>query len=137
MAGMFSIIPIDMHGRPVMNFFIRMKDGLPFEHPISKSNLRKSFPALDTNDLPNWIAVFEKTEKPEIGVYEVYSETTYEVVKDVVKEVHKIEKMSPDEKLNKQNKIKELYKDCLNKNYVFDEQKCAIVPKLSIGVTYV
>ena len=60
-----------------MDFFIRIKDGQPFEHPIFGDNFRQAFPDVDVNNLPSEFAKFEHGEKITIGVYEVLENPIY------------------------------------------------------------
>jgi len=41
-----------------MELYIRIKNGQPFEHPISGENLKQAFPHVDTNNLPAGFAKF-------------------------------------------------------------------------------
>ena len=56
--------------------YIRMLDGQPFEHPIVESNLLEAFPDLDLENLPSWLAPFERHDPSEIevGGYELLVE---------------------------------------------------------------
>lgn len=52
--------------------YIRMLDGQPFEHPIVESNLLEAFPDLDLENLPDWLAPFERHDPTgmDVGGYE-------------------------------------------------------------------
>jgi alkylhydroperoxidase/carboxymuconolactone decarboxylase family protein YurZ len=47
-----------------MDCFIRIKDGVPFEHPIHPDNFKDAFPEIDPNNLPEGFAYFKRLEKP-------------------------------------------------------------------------
>lgn len=112
-----------------MELYIRIKNGQPFEHPILKENFRQAFPDVDTNNLPDWVARFERIPQPIIGVYEIYEGVTYEWVDGIVKDVHNVRQMTESEKIEKQNKFKTDW--AVNggfASWVFDENSCYFVP---------
>jgi len=45
--------------------FIRIKNGVPFEHPIVESNMRAAFPSVDLDNLPSNFAEFIRIPRPE------------------------------------------------------------------------
>ena len=83
-----------------MELYIRIKDGQPFEHPISGNNFRLAFPDIDTNNLPPEFARFERVERPMLSEYEtLVSETsTYELIDGVYKDVWHKRDMTAEEK---------------------------------------
>jgi hypothetical protein len=84
-----------------MELYIRIKDGLPFEHPIFGDNFRQAFPHIDTDNLPPEFARFVRVAAPAVGVFEVYVECTYELVDGVYTDVHKVRFMTDEEKATK------------------------------------
>jgi len=80
-----------------MELFIRIKDGQPFEHPISGENFREAFPHIDVNNLPPEFAKFERVEHPKLGLWDFYEGVTYEWFGDVVKDVHHVREMTASE----------------------------------------
>ena len=111
-----------------MELFIQLRNGQPFEHPIMGDNFRQAFPDLDVNNLPPEFARFERISFPTFGVYEV-CETTYEWVDGVVKDVHRIREMTPEEKAAKQKATKDSW--LINTSFVswlFDETTCSFNP---------
>lgn len=46
-----------------MDYIIRIKDGMPFEHPIAIENFVQIYPDVDLNNLPAEFAPFEKATK--------------------------------------------------------------------------
>lgn len=91
-----------------MELFIQIKDGKPFEHPISKDNLCAAFPEIDINNLPASFAKFERVSPPEIGIYEVYVGVTYELVGDIYKDIHHVRNMTESEKLETDKMLAEI-----------------------------
>lgn len=55
-------------------FYIQIRDGQPFEHPISHKNFVLAFPEIDTDNLPPEYAVFVRHAPPTVGQYEVLTE---------------------------------------------------------------
>ena len=80
-----------------MELYIRIKDGKPFEHPIIKENFQQAFPDIDVNNLPSDFAKFERKERPEIGLYQIYEGCTYELVGDTYRDIHHVREMTTDE----------------------------------------
>lgn len=122
-----------------MELFIQIKNGQPFEHPIFGDNFRQAFPEVNTNNLPDWVAKFERLPPPAIGVYEVYEGSTYEWDNAIVKDVHHIREMTNIEKLNKQNQVKENWLQHGFSSWVFNESLCSFEPPIPMpldGKTY-
>ena len=84
-----------------MELYIRIKDGLPFEHPIFGDNFRQAFIGIDTDNLPPEFARFVRVAPPTIGVFEVCEECTYELVDGVYTDVHNVRPMTAEEKTAK------------------------------------
>ena len=84
-----------------MELYIRIKDGLPFEHPIFGDNFRQAFIGLDTDNLPPEFAKFVRVERPKLGPFEVYVGCTYELVNGVWTDVHNVRPMTAEEKTAK------------------------------------
>ena len=108
-----------------MELFIRIKDGVPFEHPILSENFRAAFPKIDVNNLPSKFALFERVAPPSLGVYEVYEGATYEWFDGVVKDVHHVREMTEQEKTKKQNEVKTYWAENGFASWVFNEETCA------------
>lgn len=88
-----------------MELYIQIKDGQPYEHPILGDNFREAFPEIDVNNLPQEFARFERVQKPEIDVFQVYEGVTYEWVDGVIKDVHHVRNMTEEETIAKQAEI--------------------------------
>lgn len=117
-----------------MELYIRLKNGQPFEHPILGDNFREAFPDIDTEQLPEWVAKFERIAKPNIGVYEVYEGVTYEWSGNVVKDVHHVRQMSDEEKIAKQNAVKQEWAQNGYASWVFNEDICKFISPIAYPV---
>lgn len=113
-----------------MELVIRLKNGQPVDHPILVSNLLQAFPDTDLSNLPNNdFARFERVEKREIGPYEIYESSNYEWSGNIVKDVHNIRQMTSQEKLDKQNLIKQMWADNPGwASWIFDEETAVFKP---------
>jgi hypothetical protein len=107
-----------------MELFIRIKDGSPFEHPIIKENFVEAFPDVDLNNLPPEFARFNRIEPPTPSPYEVYEGVTYEWDNGAVTDVHHIRPLSQEEKLIKQNAVKNHWAQYGFASWVFNEEMC-------------
>lgn len=115
-----------------MNLYLRVENGLPIGHPIVESNLLEIYPSIDLENLPEDLAVFERVVA-QVGVYEVYVNTTYESVNGVWKDVHTIRPMTAEEKTSKQNTVKQNWADTVGFNsWIFSEELCQFVPPVAI-----
>lgn len=99
-------------------FIIRIKDGVPFEHPIAIENFIAAYPDIDINNLPSEYSKFERIEQPQKKPYEVYEGVTYEFIDNIWKDVHHFRAMTQDER--EQAIAKELLKPNPN-GHIFDE----------------
>lgn len=117
-----------------MNLFIQLKDGMPYQHPILEDNFKQAFPDIDISTLPDQrFAKFERVEKPVLGPYEVYVDFNYGWVGNVVKDVHNVRNMRPEEKLEKQNLIKAQWAMFPAwSSWTFNEQTAAFEPPVPL-----
>jgi len=109
--------------------FIQMRDGQPYEHPITENNMRLAFPNLDLDNLPDTFAEFERVAPPELGPYEKNLQVSYELVDGKYKDVFTKENLTDAEKTEKQNQVKAEWAD--NNGYAswtFNEDTCAFEP---------
>lgn len=122
----------------MMELFIRIKDGQPFEHPIFGDNFREAFPEIDVNNLPPEFARFERVQRPEFGVYDVWisEDPTYELVDGVYKDVWHKRNMTAEEKAAKQQAVKDEWASLPDAQnflaWTFDEDKCAYVAPVAM-----
>lgn len=112
-----------------MKLFIRIKNGQPYQHPILEHNFRQAFPNIDIDNLPSEFANFERVDVPNINVYQVFENTIYEWEGDVVKDVHHIRDMTNEEKISKQDRVKQQWAQMNGpQSWIFDEEICDFVP---------
>lgn len=95
-----------------LRFFIQVKDGQPFQHPITYDNFVQAFPDIDPDNLPvDRFANFVRVRMPRLSPYEILESAipTYEWVGDVVKDVWKTRPMTEEEKVAEQQKVKDAW----------------------------
>ena len=114
-----------------MRLLIRLQDGQPFEHPILESNFKQAFLKVDLDNLPDWVAEFQRIEKPPIKIYEVYEGVTYEWFNGVVKDVHHVRSMTEEEKTAKQNEVKAQWAQHGFASWIFNEDTCSFDPPVT------
>lgn len=88
-----------------MELYIRIVNGLPFEHPILGSNFRQAFPNIDTNNLSSDFAKFVRVEPPIPGLYKVLEPATYEFLDGVWTDVWRERDMTVEEKTAFQQRV--------------------------------
>lgn len=115
-----------------MKLYIKIKEGVPFEHPIMEENFVQAFPNIDVNNLPEEWSVFERVAKPSVGPYELIEACSYQFVDDVVKDVWITRDMTAEEKIEQQNKIKNMWSVMGLASWVFDEATCAFKPPVDM-----
>jgi hypothetical protein len=111
------------------NLIIRIKNSVPFEHPILLENFVQCFPEVDITNLPEEYKFFERVDQPHPGLYEVLDppESVYTLIDNVVKDVWNIRSMTPEEK---QAKIDiALAQDHLA-GWIFSEEACSWEPPI-------
>lgn len=108
-----------------MELFIRIKDGQPFKHPIMENNFRQAFPNVDTNNLPPEFARFVRVAPPAVGVYENYTDVTYELVNGVYTDVHHVVAMTAEEIAAKQQTVKDAWAVNGFASWTFNEATCS------------
>ena len=123
-----------------MNLYIRIKNGVCFEHPILEDNFRQAFPNVDTSNLPSNFARFTRVPPPEIGPYEIYLNVQYELQSDgSYMDVHNVRDMTEIEKTYKQDEIKAQWAENGYASWVFNESACVFespIPPPDDGKNY-
>lgn len=112
-----------------MEFFIRIKDGQPFEHPILGDNFRQAFPDVDTNNLPPEFAKFVRVQAPVLGPYEKNQTVSYQQVDGVYTDVFTCEQLTAEEIVTKQQLVKDAW--VANNGFLswsFDKTLCKYIP---------
>ena len=123
-----------------MELYIRIKDGQPFEHPITAQNFRQAFPNIDVNNLPSEFARFERIPVPSL-VYATLNnpDSTYQIIDGVVKDVWDITPMTAQEITDKQNLVKAVWLNHPFQSWVFNETTCEFnspIPEPNDGKQY-
>jgi len=90
-----------------MEFFIQIKDGLPFGHPIFIDNFREAFPEIDIENLPAEFAQFIRKQPPTVGTFETVDGVIYGWRDGFVEDVYQIRQMNDEEKSIKIQQITE------------------------------
>jgi len=94
------------------NLFIKIKDGQPFEHPMTLESLLYIIPSFDPNNLPEGFAVFEDT--PFVNEPEPFEINYYEYVFNgsvVVRNWKKREMTAEERAVYLQNLSEQAYAD--------------------------
>lgn len=113
-----------------MRMFIKILNKKILEHPILEDNMRSAYSHVDLNNLPEDWAEFVRVPCPRQGVYEVV-QCHYEWDGDVVKDVWYTHPMGPEEKAQKQNRVKLNYlADGGYANWIFNEDTCTHEPPI-------
>lgn len=109
------------------NLYIKLLNNRPVDHPFTEENMITSYPEVDLDNLPLSWAKFVRVPQPRLGVYE-RAEVHYEWDGDVVSDTWHIYPMGPEEKLQKQNQIKQSWATDGYSNWIFDEETCTHKP---------
>lgn len=110
------------------------ENGNTVNHPILEDNFRQAFPDIDVDNLPTHFARFERVEEPFLGIYEILDpeEPTYEMVDGVYKDIWHVRNMTQEEKLAKQQKIKDNWASLPDRDnftaWTFSEETCRYEP---------
>lgn len=118
--------------------YIRLKNGQPFEHPITEQNLLLTYADIDVDNLPSYVAPFISSTKPSSGIYQVVEES-YTVEDNVVTQTWTVRDMTPEEKLSKQELAKNTAINKDDNSLVFDPATCQFIPPIPYptdGKTY-
>jgi hypothetical protein len=113
-----------------MALFIKIENGQPVNHPIEENNFKACFPEIDTENLPEGWARFERVEQPELGVYEKNPTSVYAVDENGVwKDSWSVENLTEEEKTAKQNEVKAKWEsaDLGYTSWAWSEEDCCYV----------
>jgi hypothetical protein len=112
-----------------MDLLIKIKNGQPFEHPITRENFNQVWPENDFDNPGANFAKFERIQMPVIGVYEIIEGSGYRWNGDIVQDYWLVREMTNEEKLTKQNEIKQIWYENNNfQSWSFDEELCEFIP---------
>ena len=124
-------------------FVIQIKNGEPYQHPISAENLAQAFPHVDINNLGSDFAVFIRSPRPtDPGVYK-QTQFSYVWNNGVVEEIWEIVDVSPTEKQRLIDEARSVFQE-LNATgnfsaWTFEESTCsyrAPTPRPNDGKPY-
>lgn len=107
-----------------MQLYIKVENGNPINHPLLKENVQTVFPDIDFTNLPDWLANFERVSAPVIGPYEKNQRNQYEFIGEIVKDVWYTDPMTTEEIIEKQNSVKQYWKEHGFPSWQFDETTC-------------
>jgi len=85
----------------MMELFIQIRNGQPFEHPIFGDNFRQAFPDVDVNNLPPEFARFERVPQNVMPENFEVAEVRYEWFDAIVKDVWSVRPMTDQERADK------------------------------------
>jgi len=112
-----------------MKLFIQIRDGQPYEHPVSEFNMTQLFPDHNLDIVPDGFATFSRVRAPLLGVYEKFDETVgyggcvYEPYSGGFRDVWYVVSMTETEKADKIAEYRG-YPPLFTPSWVFDEVIC-------------
>lgn len=119
-----------------MRLFIRIVDGVPFEHPIIEPNFKEAFPDVNLESLPPEYGRFIRVPAPALGPYEKNQTVSYELVDGQTQtwtDVWSAEEMTQEEKTAKQDQVKAAWAEGeAYASWTFNEDLCAYVPPVEM-----
>jgi hypothetical protein len=110
----------------MIELVIKIVNGEPYQHPITRENFQQVWPDLDFNNLPPEFARFLRIPAPVPGVYQVLVGCEYRWNNDWVQDHWILREMTEQERLAKQNAIKDGWPDFLS--WTFNEATCEFEP---------
>lgn len=113
-----------------MKLFIKVKGGVPQEHPMLLENIVAAFPGVNPEAADSGFAPFVRVGKPAIGVYDVYDRVTYELVDGVYTDVHHVRPMTEEEKAAKQAEAQAVWAQHGYPSWTFNEEFCRFDPPI-------
>lgn len=114
-----------------MKLYIETENGQPKNHPAFEDNLLQAFGAIPDHWVP-----FKRIEKPDLGAYDVLEaeQPEYQLVDDVYKDVWSIRPMTNEEKVIKNQEIKDIWSSLPNRenftSWTFNEELGSYVPPI-------
>ena len=115
----------------MINFYIQMRDGQPYQHPILEQNMREAFPDVDLDNLPDSFCYFVRVNRPDLGPYEKNQTCSYVPVEGSLKtytDEWSCENMTAEEITAKQNAVKAAWVQNGYPSWTFNEATCAFEP---------
>lgn len=123
-----------------MRYFLKIENGKIISHAIAEENLLQVYPEIDLENLKNNYVEVELTQPPGLSFYEIYEGVNYEKIGDKYKSVHLKRTMTDEEKVKKQEQIKQAW--IANNNplsWIFNKESgdfSSPVPYPNDGKTY-
>jgi hypothetical protein len=105
----------------MMELFIKIVGGQPFEHPMVGKNFRQAFPDVDVNNLPAEFARFERVAPPKIKYSQLAVGPVYQWVDGVVKDVWTIQDLE-GAALAEKEQIQAEYLNSIHRRYLLVTQ---------------
>lgn len=123
-----------------MKFLIKLKNGIPVDHPIAYDNFVQAYPDIDPDNLPENFGNFVRVDPPILGPYQKEYINKYELVGNVYTDVYEIKEMTSEEILHIQNEVKQNWSIFGFQSWQFNEEECKFespVPYPSDGLNYI
>jgi len=111
------------------DLYIKIKDGVPFEHPIYEWNLKMVYPDFDPNNLPKDFVKFIRLSPPIVGLFDVVEGPTYELKDNICQDFYTIRPMTDEER---KAKINEFKGEPPLPSWVFDENSLTWLPPVAM-----
>lgn len=113
-----------------MKYYIKITNGEVEGYPLVHDNFVLVYPDIDTENLPPEWAVFTPTDEdaPNCGVYEKLVQTFVKTDTGVT-DVWVVQAMTDQEKLNKQNQVKQ---SVPYNSWIFVEETCSFAPPVPL-----
>tara|TARA_Y100001938_G_C8050404_1_gene411373 strand:+ start:1037 stop:1432 length:396 start_codon:yes stop_codon:yes gene_type:complete len=105
-----------------MNLYIEITDGVTKNHPALEENLIQAFGLIPENWEP-----FVRAERPVLEAYEILrsEEPIYEKIDGTWKDVWSVREMTEEEKIVKQNEVKDYWSINGYASWIFNEDTCS------------
>lgn len=87
-------------------YFIKVRNGEAYEHPIIEENFDAVFPDVDKDNLPEGLMDFVRVEQPDFPAYRKNIRCEYQLVDGVMTDVWLSDEMDGSEKLALQDERK-------------------------------
>jgi len=110
-----------------MRLFIRLNNGVPFEHPIMEDNFQQVYPDIDLDNLSSEFIEFKRKPIPILNIYEKNISVTYKIIDGYCTDVFSWYQMTEMEKLEVDQHLAEELKN----------QQPTLAREFNIGVTRV
>lgn len=118
------------------NFYLKIENNIPVNHPVLESNLRMFYPDLDPNDPPEGWAKFIRSEVPTIQPNEIIEGVSYEIsnyLTDLYKtktytDIYNIREITSSDKAVMIEQYKQMNPE--QSDWVFDEATDTLIPPI-------